>query len=80
MVKQLDRGLCVEEAGRLPTTMITSVNQSKVSIVGPSKGQGNIKPLRQIAMVVNVDVGGNTPWSCWKCGNIEHEKKYYIRQ
>ena len=80
VVEQLDRGLCVEEAGRLPTTMTTSVNQSKVFITGPNKGQGNINPLRQVAMVANVDVGGNSSWRCWKCGNIGHEKKHCPRQ
>ena len=60
--------------------MTASVNQSKVSIAGPSKGQRNIKTLRQVAMVANVDVGGNTPWRCWKCGNIGHEKKHCPRQ
>ena len=72
MVEQLNRGLCVEKTERLPTTMTTSVNQSKVSITGPSKGQGNIKPLRQVAIVANVDVGENTPWRCRKYGNIRH--------
>lgn len=37
--------------------MTTSLNQSKVFIVGPNKGQENIKSSRQIAMVANVDVG-----------------------
>ena len=60
--------------------MTALINQSKVSIAGPSKGQGNIKPLRQVAMVANMDVEGNTPWKCWKCGNIGHEKKHCPRQ
>ena len=76
MVEQLDRRLCVEELRRLPTTMTTSVNQSNVSITSPNKGQGNIKPLRQVSMVADVDVEGNTPWRCWKCGNIGYEKKH----
>ena len=40
VVEQLDRGLCIEEEGKLPTTMTNATSQSKTTAAGPSKGLG----------------------------------------
>ena len=60
VVEQLDRGLCAKEAGRLPTTMTAAASQPKTTAAGSSKGQGQAKSSRQVAMAVEVD-GATSP-------------------
>ena len=75
VVEQLDRGLCVEEAGRLPTTMTTATSQSKTTVAGPSKGQGQGKSSKQVAMAAEVEGATNPNMRCWGCGESGHGKK-----
>ena len=50
IVEQLDRGLCVEEAGRLPTVMIGSTN--------PPRDPPSGRPSQPPSQVVEVEVEG----------------------
>jgi len=75
VVEQLDRGLCVEEAGRLPTIMTTTTGQTKVATTSSSKGQGNTGSSKRIAMVAEVEATSNTHMRCWTCGELGHGKK-----
>jgi len=48
IVEQLDRGLCVEEAGRLSSIMTSTTNQTKVVVGSFGKSQGTPKALSKL--------------------------------
>ncbi len=75
VVEQLDRGLCVEEAGRLSSIMSTTVSQPKVAVGSSSKGQANPRSSKQVAMVAGIEATTNPHIRCWKCGELGHSKK-----
>ena len=75
IVEQFDRGLCVEEAGRLSSIMTTSTNQPKAAIGGSSKNQGTSKPSKQVAMAAELEVTSNPYMRCWKCAGMGHGKR-----
>ena len=75
IVEQLDRGLCVEEAGRLSSIMTSTTSQTKTIVGGPSKSQGTPKASKQIAMVAEAEETTNARMRCWNCGLLGHGKR-----
>ena len=74
IVEQLDKGLCVEEAGKLSSIM-TTTSSSKAAVAGPSKGQGASKSSKQVAMAAEVEESVNPHMRCWNCGQLGHKKQ-----
>ena len=80
IVEQLDRGLCVEEAGRLPIVMTTTTTRDH-PIGGAGKAEKDRK--RQQAMAAmeasmntkEEDTPQATNVRCWSCGEEGHTKK-----
>ena len=89
IVEQLDRGLCVEEAGRLPTVMIGSTNPPQDPPSGrpsqpPSRGGGGrgrggtVGAPQPMAAMSVVDNDPQAPAiKCWSCGEEGHTKRVY---
>jgi hypothetical protein len=75
VVEQLDKGLCVEEVGRLSSVMATTSSFPKAIVAGPSKAQGTLKSSRQVAMVAEVEEAVNPCMRCWNCGLLGHGKR-----
>lgn len=75
IVEQFDRGLCVEEAGRLSSIMTTTTSQPKTITEGSNKGQTNSKSTRQVAMAAEEETPINSRIRCWGCGELSHSKK-----
>ena len=75
IVEQFDRGLCVEEAGKLSSIMTTTTSQPKTITGGPNKGQTNSRSTRQVAMAAEEETPINSRIRCWGCGELGHGKK-----
>ena len=75
IVEQFDRGLCVEEAGRLSSIMTTTTSQPKATTGGLSKGHANPRPSKQVAMAAEETTPVNSRIRCWGCGELGHSKK-----
>ena len=87
IVEQLDRGLCVEEAGRLPTVMIGSTNPLRdppsgrpsqpPGCGGEGRGRGGIVGVPQpMAAMSTIEDDPQTPAvQCWGCQEEGHTKR-----
>ena len=64
MVEQLDKGLYVEEVGRLSCIMTIAISQGKVAAMGSNKGQPNPRSLREAGILVRVEVTTNPNMRC----------------
>ena len=86
LVEQLDHGLCVEEAGRLPSVMTATSGRSNTSTIGSganqdkghhAKGQNPPGGQKQLASAMSAkeDVPSTSNVKCWDCGEEGHTKK-----
>lgn len=55
--------------------MTTTTNHSKALVAGLTKGQGNARSFKQVAMTTKVEVQANSHLWYWKCGKLGHAKK-----
>ena len=86
LVERLDQGLCVEEAGRLPSVMTATSGRSNTSTTGSGanqdkenrgKGQNPQGGQKQqaSAMSAEEDVPSTSIVKCWGCNEEGHTKK-----
>ena len=75
IVKQFDKNLHIEEAGRSSLVMATTSSSPKATIVGPSKTHRISKSMKQVAMVVEVEEVVNPPMWCGNCRLLDHGKR-----
>ena len=86
LMKRLDQGLCVEEAGRLPSVMTATSGRSNTGTTGSGanqdkgqRGRGQNLPRGQkqlaSAMFAEEDKPQTSTVKCWGCGEEGHTKK-----
>lgn len=75
VIKQQDKSLCVKEAEKLSSVMITTIIQPRVVTPNNSKGHQTSKLFKQVAMIVEVKVAKNPNMRCWKWEELSHSKE-----
>ena len=87
LVERLDQGLCVEEAGRLPSVMTATSGRSSTGTTGSGvnqdkghrgKGQNPLGGQKQLASAMSAeedDAPSTSNVKCWGCGEEGHTKR-----
>ena len=87
LAERLDQGLCVEEAGRLPSVMTETSGRSGTGTIGGGvnqdkghrgKGQNPLGGQKQLASAMSAeedDAPSTSSVKCWGCGEEGHTKR-----